>query len=264
MVLPEKIRNLLAEENYEIDDVGMSGSSVLICENKILKVQEYNEEAENEYRMMQYLQGRLPVPVPYVHEVIDGKSYLLMSKCAGRMACAPEYMGNPSILCKLLANGLKRLWSVDISDCPCSQNLSYKLARAEQIIENGLVDLDNVEPDTFGENGFQNPAKLLQWLRENRPEEEPVLSHGDFCLPNIFGIHTEVTGYIDLGRSGIADKWCDIALCYRSLSHNYGGRYKFHGNQSYGDFDEMLLFRELDIEPNWEKIRYYILLDELF
>ena len=29
----------------------------------------------------------------------------------------------------------------------------------------------------------------------------------------------------DLGRAGIADKWCDIALCYRSLTHNYDGSY---------------------------------------
>ncbi len=264
MLIPDKIRNLLSSEEYETDNIGMSGSSVLIFENKILKVQDYNEEAENEYRMMQYLQGRFPVPVPYAHEVKDGKSYLLMSKCDGRMACAPEYMANPATLCKLLANGLKRLWSMDVSDCPCSQNLSYKLFMAGQNIEKGMVDLDNVEPDTFGENGFGDPSKLLQWLQENRPEEEPVLSHGDYCLPNIFGISDEVTGYIDLGRMGIGDKWCDIALCYRSLSHNYNGRYKYNVNQTFGDFDEMLLFRELGIEPDWEKIRYYTLLDELF
>lgn len=68
-------------------------------------------------------------------------------------------------------------------------------------------------------------------------------------------------GLIDLGRTGVADKWCDIALCYRSLSHNFSGRY----NRSiHADFDEMLLFKELEIEPDWEKLRYYILLDELF
>ena len=91
-----------------------------------------------------------------------------------------------------------------------------------------------------------------------------VFSHGDYCLPNIFGIRDKVTGYIDLGRAGISDKWCDIALCYRSLSHNYSGKYQQHQKNTYPGYDELLLFRELDIEPNWEKIRYYILLDELF
>ena len=264
MFLPEKISNLIANEHYEIDNIGMSESSVIIYENKILKVQEYNDEAENEYRMLQYLRGKLPVPFIYAYEISDGKSYLLMSKCAGEMACFHEYMKNPAVLCKLLANGLKRLWSIDISDCPSDQRLPHKLAQAKYNIENSLVDLDNVEPDTFSENGFRNPSELLQWLYENKPEEELVLSHGDYCLPNIFGISDEVTGYIDLGKTGVADRWCDIAICYRSLSHNYSGKYTYHINNAYPDYDELCLFRELGIKPNWEKIRYYILLDELF
>ena len=59
-------------------------------------------------------------------------------------------------------------------------------------------------------------------------------------------------------------RWCDIALCYRSLSHNYSGRYKPIPKDTVSDYDDMLLFRELGIAPDWEKIRYYILLDELF
>lgn len=263
MLLPEKIRSLIGEEPYQTDDIGMSSSSVLIFENKVLKVQEDSEEVQNEYRMLQYLQGKLPVPNLYAHEIYGGKSYLLMSRSVGQMACAPVYMEEPVLLCRLLAEGLKRLWRTDISDCPSDQRLSYKLAGAKYNIEHGLVDLDNVEPDTFGEGGFQNPEALLAWLYENKPEEEPVLSHGDFCLPNLFGIQSEVTGYIDLGRSGIADKWCDIAICYRSLSHNYSGKYSCK-NHVYSGYDELLLFRELGIEPDWEKIRYYILLDELF
>lgn len=163
----------------------MSEASVFMYENKILKIQGYKEEAENEYRMLQYLKGKLPVPSIYAHEISDGRSYLLMSKCAGKMACFHEYMNNP--------------------------------------------------------------AELLQWLYENQPEEELVLSHGDYCLPNIFGIHDEVTGYINLDETGI-----------------YSGKYKQDQSNAYTGYDELLLFRELGIDPNWEKIRYYILLDELF
>ena len=261
MILPDKIKKLVEDEVYQTDDMGMSGSSVLLYTDKILKVQEHNEEAESEYRMMQYLQGKLPVPEVYAHETQEGKSYLLMSRCPGRMACDQVYMEDPVIQCRLLAEGLKRLWSTDISGCPSDQRLIHKLEQAKYNVENNLVDTDNVEPDTFGETGFQDPADLLQWLYANRPEEEPVLSHGDYCLPNIFGTGERVTGYIDLGKTGIADKWCDIAICYRSLSHNYSGKY--HG-KAYSGYDDLLLFRELGIEPDWDKIRYYILLDELF
>jgi len=46
-----------------------------------------------------------------------------------------------------------------------------------------------------------------------------------------------------------------------SLSDNFSGKY--HG-KAYQIFDEMSLFKELGIEPDWEKLRHYILLDELF
>lgn len=261
MILPEKIRSLTADETYLTDETGMSESSVYIFEKKILKISEHNRESENEYRMMTYLYEKLPVPTVYAYEAADGRSYLLMSKCTGRMACDETYMQNPAMQCRMLADGLKKLWDVDISDCPSDQRLLHKLKQAEYNVLNGLVDLDNVEPDTFGEGGFKDPADLLKWLYQHVPEEEPVLSHGDYCLPNVFGNGGAVSGYIDLGRTGIADKWCDIALCYRSLSHNYSGRY--HG-RSYAGLDDQLLFRELGIAPDWEKIRYYILLDELF
>ena len=128
-------------------------------------------------------------------------------------------------------------------------------------VEHDLVNMDNVEPDTFGENGFQSPAHLLDWLEHNKPEEDIVLSHGDYCLPNIFIKDGKISGFLDLGKTGCADRYQDIALCYRSLKHNYEGKY---GDRTYERFDPDSLFDQLGIAPNWDKIRYYTLLDELF
>ena len=94
MFLPENIRKVLNDENCKTDEIGMSEASIFIYDNKVLKVQEDEEESENEYRMLQYLQDKLPVPRIYAQEICDGKSYLVMSKCAGEMACSREYMGN--------------------------------------------------------------------------------------------------------------------------------------------------------------------------
>lgn len=58
---------------------------------------------------------------------------------------------------------------------------------------------------------------------------------------------------IDLGRSGRADKWYDIAFCVRSIREDIG-------EEQYVE----LFFDLLGIKPDWEKIKYYILLDELF
>ena len=49
-------------------------------------------------------------------------------------------------------------------------------------------------------------------------------------------------------------------LCYRSLCHNADGTY----GPVYPNIQPEKLFDALQITPDWEKIRYYILLDELF
>ncbi|WP_276950384.1 APH(3') family aminoglycoside O-phosphotransferase [Acetatifactor muris] len=261
--MPGKIREITGSRPFRTDETGMSDSEVILFEDMVLKVQDADRmgEAANEYRMMQWLRGRLPVPEVLAWEERDGKAWLLMTKLPGKMLCDEMYMKNPELLSGILAESLKMLWRVDVSDCPCANDLDRKLQMARYNVENGLVDMDNVEPETFGENGFRSPEHLLNWLEENRPAEEIVLSHGDFCLPNIFAEKGKPGGFIDLGKAGTADKWLDIALAFRSMSHNYSGKY---GGRAYEGFRAEQLFEQLGLEPDYEKMKYYILLDELF
>lgn len=261
MEIPASIRNLLGEKGYETDSVGLSQASVFLFPDVVLKVQPDGPEARTEAAMLGYLKDKLPVPSMLAHEVWRGSSYLLMKRCLGEMACGDGYLADPVLLCRLLADGLKALWAVEVRDCPSDQSLSCKLAQAAFNVEHGLVDVDNVDPETFGHGGFRDPADLLEWLETHRPAEELVFSHGDYCLPNIFGQGSRVTGFIDLGRAGVADRWCDIALCCRSLRGNFDGQY---GGLPHPGYDDSMFFQALGLEPNWEKIRYYILLDELF
>ena len=64
--------------------------------------------------------------------------------------------------------------------------------------------------------------------------------------------NTRRIGFIDLGRAGKADKWYDIAFCVREIRDFKEEKY----------IDEF--FALLEIEPDWDKISYFILLDELF
>ena len=84
--IPDNIKNLIHEEMYYIDDVGMSDSTVIVFNDKILKIQTISEEAENEIRVMELLQGKLPVPKVLGYERDDKKIYLLMTKLPGEMA----------------------------------------------------------------------------------------------------------------------------------------------------------------------------------
>jgi len=88
--LPGKIKNLIDEEIYTIDNVGMSDSTVVLFSDKILKIRTISEEAENEYYVMEWLQGKLPVPKVLGYEKDEKKTYLLMKKIHGEMACADK------------------------------------------------------------------------------------------------------------------------------------------------------------------------------
>ena len=215
--LPREIIRHISGQKYSIDEIGMSNSTVMVFEDKVLKIQPETEETKKELIMLEWLAGKLPVPKQICHVSEQGRSYLLMSKIKGKMSCTDEYMENPKLLVSILAQSLKRLWEIDIAECPVRREL-------------------------------------------NKPGEELVFSHGDFCMPNIFIQNGELAGYIDLGRSGVADKWQDIALCYRSLKDNFSGKY---ATKIYEEFDPNLLFEELGVEPDWNKINYYMLLDEL-
>ena len=263
MVIPKKISDYIKDSTYEINDVGMSESQVYIYEKYVLKIQPATAETDNEYEILKWISGKCPTPIILEYIKENGTAFTLMTKAEGKMLCDEGVMKNPQNLVKLIAEGLKLLWSVDIKECPCSYSrLSERLKAARENVENGKVDLDNVEPETFGANGFANPAELLKWLEENKPEEDLVFSHGDFCLPNIFTDGVKIISFIDNGKMGPADRWQDLAIALRSLRHNYDGTYT--DGVPYEGYHEKMLLDELGIAMDDKKNRYYLLLDELF
>ncbi len=101
-------------------------------------------------------------------------------------------------------------------------SLDSRLAELDYLLNNDLADVDceNWEEDT----PFKDPRELYDFLKTEKPEEELVFSHGDLADSNIFVKDGKVSGFIDLGRSGRADKWYDIAFCVRSDQGGYRGR----------------------------------------
>lgn len=263
MLIPDKIKTFTGSRSFELDTIGKSGSQVLRFEDMVLKIQNNNEESKNELEMMTWLSKRLSVPSVLCAEINNQIQYLLMSRVPGEMSCSEHLLQTPEKLVKLLAEGLKTMWDVDITGCPCDNSIDNKLKAAAFLVQNNRCSMEDVEPDTYGPDGFESPAELLCWLEEHKPQEDIVFSHGDFCLPNIFICEGKISGFIDLGRSGTADRYQDIALCYRSLRDNLSGRYSQEGPKK-NNFDPMQLFEELNIVPDWDKMKFYMLLDELF
>ena len=260
--MPERIKKQIEGKAWCGDDVGMSKSEVVLFEDMVLKVEEDGRSPRNECALLKWLDGKLPVPRVIEAELQDGYSYLLMSKLRGEMAYSDVSLKDIDATVMALAHGLKMLWAVDMSGCPCSNVVDEKLAQARHRIAHGQVDMDDFEPETFGPGGFEDVHALYDYLEQNRPTEELVFSHGDYCLPNVFVKDGEAVGFIDWGTGGIADRWQDIALCVRSLRHN------MVACAGYGEADYLrhvkMLFEAIGMEPDEDKIRYYILLDELF
>lgn len=259
--IPESINKIIGRRDFSLDGMGMSGSQVLCFEDMVLKIEPVCDNSDSEHTMMEWLRGRLPVPEVLAFEQSNGLNFLLMSRVQGRMLCSEDILENGQLLTDLMAQALRMLWAVDISGCPCDASIQHKLELAGRRVAEGLCSVDDAEPDTYGPGGFASPEQLYQWLCDNRPEERPVLSHGDFCLPNIFTDGRRITGFIDLGRSGGSDMHQDLALGTRSLKSNLDGRY---GGKVYPAVDPQRLYDALGITPDAELMRYYTLLDELF
>lgn len=251
---PQDLKALLDGMICEKDKIGHSTAGVYKYYNDeasyYLKIQPVLNELHRECEIMEWLQDKLPVPKKVYFKSYNEFDYLLMTEIEGEMLCSDYFLNRPEEAVKILADGIKMLRSISIENCPFDNGLEVKLKEALYNIENNLVDMFDWEEN----NRFDTSIELLEYLQNNKPKESTLtFTHGDYCLPNIFSKNNKVNGFIDLGRGGIADIYQDIALCVRSLKHNFG-------TDDYND----LFFSHLGIEPDWERIDYYILLDELF
>lgn len=258
MKFPESIARAIGSRPYRTEDIGRSGSSVLIFEDMVLKIEKSSPVSDNEYAVLTWLGGRLNAPRVICFEKADGFHYLLMTKLRGEMACDAS-LDRSYVICGL-AQGLKTLWRLPLDGCPNVQTFSKRLMLARERMERG--DLANaVFPAQAKAIGCEDFPSLLTYLERNRPEETLVFSHGDYCLPNVF-LDGEDVGFLDLGSAGGADLWYDITICLWSIRYNFCD---FFGvsEEELADYEE-LFFRELGIARDADKIRYHVLLDEFF
>lgn len=130
---------------------------------------------------------------------------------ADRLPATALWQSWPSV-----TSALRRLHSLPTDDCPFDRGLSQMFAVADDIVGRGVTN-----PQFLPAAVRHVPAtEVLQQLRSEQQqrlvEEEAdlVVCHGDLCLPNVIvdpATHV-VTGLIDLGRLGRADRYVDIAL----------------------------------------------------
>lgn len=248
---------ILQNQVLERNTIGLSGSAVYRAKdlNAFLKVagKNSNVNLECEKQVLEWLNGKFPVPKALYFEPDADNDYLLMSEIAGSNLA--DWSKNHKIQNYLIADlavNLKRLHNISIVNCPFQQNLAVKIQKARGNVERGLVDESDFEVENSGKTA---ETLFLELIRLKPDDEGLVFTHGDFCLPNIIVSNDAISGFVDWERGGIADCYRDIALLFRSLDFNTGGAEQF----------EEIFCRAYGIEAlNNDKIKFYTLLDEFF
>jgi len=256
--MPAELRWMLRGGVVERNTEGRSTSETFRVRrpagNAYLKVAvpELQDTLEREARVLSWLRGKLPVPEVLYYGEREGMQYLLISEVRGRNLIHPEVLAHPAQLVRWLAEGLRMIHAVEIGNCPFDQRADAKIAEAQERVRAGLIDVGEFEPRWQGKAA----SDLLRLVTATRPDSDDlVFTHGDYCLPNILVADGRVSGFIDLGRAGVSDRYQDLALASRSIRHNLGD------DRRWVD----LFFEEYGISaPDEDKVTFYILLDELF
>ncbi len=251
---PVTIAEKTTGESFETDAVGRSDSAVLLFANKVLKIEKTSSVSDNEYAVLQWLDGKLRAPRVLAFARENGFNYLLMTKLAGKMAFDAGL--TPEEVSAKLAEGLRLLRNTEASDCPKTRDFRTVLQEAKQRMDSG--ELEGLSPQTAE---FADFASLYDYLTAHIPQEALVFSHGDYCLPNVF-LSGDGIGFLDLGSACVADKDQDVFMCLWSMRYNFVTL----GGMTEEKFEacKQIFFEALGEPENEEKLRFHGLLDEFF
>jgi aminoglycoside phosphotransferase len=217
-------------------------------------------ELADERERLQWLETtELPAPRVLDWED-DGTTATLVTAAVSGVALSDLPRSSVPDAAPAFGDFLRRLHSIDRESCPFDRWLAVTVPLARVRVDEGLVAED------FEESRRGSTAHaLLDELMELRPRAEElettdlVVCHGDACLPNVL-VDPEtltVTGMIDVGRLGVADRHLDLALAVRSVSDT-------SLNPAYGPgvVDAVLTAYGRPADPR--RISFYRLLDEFF
>jgi kanamycin kinase len=191
----------------------------------------------------------LPVPVVVVLAELGDVSILLTEALPGQDATAALWRDDLPGLVQALGHGLRRFHeAVGEEWCPFRFDLARALSHVEDRVRRDDVCRDGFHP----EHAHLTPAGALAELEALAPDtEDLVVCHGDFCPPNMLLQDGAVTGFVDLGELGAADRWWDIAVGGWSVGWNFGEEL------------EPLFYESYGIGPDPARIRFFRLLYDL-
>lgn len=145
---------------------------------------------------LDWLSSKLPVPKAEWYRRENGWEWLLMEYLPGSASYAYKPKGDVG---KLLGESLKAFHQLNSKGMSNTSNQTeVVLGKLESEFSTEYVGIKTLLPQAW----------------------DLVVSHGDYCLPNVFLQDGGLAGYIDVGTLGVYDRYHEIYLCLWSLKYN--------------------------------------------
>ena len=255
LILPPALASGLVARTWQRIAIGESRAEVYRLSEPskpdvILKVLARDSIASlaGEAARLHWLQPRAPVPAVLDFVQDPTTDFLLMQALPGGDAASVTLP--PGTIVDLVADALRQLHSLPVHNCPFRHTIDDCVAEAKTCLDHGRVDVTNFDPVNLG----RDPSELYREMLATRPADEAaVITHGDYCMPNVMIADGKLSGFVDLGRSGIGDPYRDLALIGRTLDRNLGA-----------DWTGRFFARYGLANPDPARLRYFRLLDEFF
>lgn len=253
--LPDELLKFLEDFTLTKNRIGCSKSDIFHVQNNqgigyYLKIMqpEIGRSLEAEKQALIFLERKIPVPKVIFFSKFQGREFLMTSEIKGDVSMIAETDEDKLRNIKILAQGLRLIHSIDISNCSLQKPLNYLLHTAELRLKEGLVK--NKEFDKRWSN--RDPENLLNQIKNVKIHQiELVFTHGDYCLPNIIIDNGELSGFIDLAYAGVNDRYFDLAAVIWSIGFNFGETWIQPFLEEYG-------IQNID----WDRVRFYQMLNE--
>ncbi len=189
------------------------------------------------------------VPRVLDHGADDRGSWLLTAGLPGRNAVAGRWRAAPAVAVAALGSGLRAFHdALPVASCPYSWSVADRLTDIRARAAARRLDPARWHPEHRG----HTVASALAALGDAPDVDVEVVCHGDACAPNTLLTNDgQLSGHVDLGDLGTADRWADLAVATWSAGWNYGPGWESALLDAYG------------VDPDPERTAYHRLLWDL-
>ncbi len=242
--IPTDLEKQLKGYDWEKVSIGWSSSEIykLTSENKsalFLKINKYHGDLffNNEFETLKWLKDKISVPDVIYHSKNLDYEFLLLSEIPGKVSYEAFSKSDIETNLKILAKGLQIFHALPMVGCPNEIDIDKMIQHAKKRLEQGLIN--NINFDIRWKH--KTPNELFEDVKRLKPKViDKVVTHGDYCLPNVLINNKELSGFVDLGSAGINDRYYDLAAVSWSISYNFGQKWVPYFFEKYGiNYDEI-------------------------